>query len=339
MAPERPQLVDQLVAGRIERLVDVLQAFAGDRFDPDQRPLDVRAAHGVEEVRIFGCLHRDLSEEHHVARQLREFSHQLEPLRAQRLECLELVRILAARGHVEVGQRDRIEVVIRQRDEPKPETPEGDDLLDHGVRGALARFLSVRPPDGTERAVLGAAADGLDRRPHVAVGRQQVPPRLQELSGLDAAAFVDALLGAGEAIVDDAPPHPVAVSLHHRMRAAELVRLVRVERGVDPSVDHFCAGGVGGASDFVSSERVTGMDADADDVSGADGGEVERLERLVGQDRIAILGGCGGGQHVEPSRRDYADTEGDVAGVDETDVHMGLDVILNPSQGGRKPPA
>ena len=44
-------------------------------------------------------------------------------------------------------------------------------------------------------------------------------------------------------------------------------------------------------TDFVSAQRVAGMNADADDVAGLHGVEIERLQRLVGDPRIAVAAG------------------------------------------------
>ncbi|HYM25417.1 MAG TPA: hypothetical protein VEU08_19500, partial [Vicinamibacterales bacterium] len=46
-------VVADCIAGQIESLVDVLQAFLRHRFDADERAADMRAAHGVQE---FGIL-------------------------------------------------------------------------------------------------------------------------------------------------------------------------------------------------------------------------------------------------------------------------------------------
>ena len=136
----------------------------------------------VEELRILGRFHRDLREEHHVVGQLREPAHQLEALGANRAQRLELRLVAAPRRHLQIGQRDRIEVVVGERDEPEPAAPQLHDLLDDAVAPALARPLAVGLPHRAERAVLRAAAHGLHRRPHVSIRRHQVPARRQQIS-------------------------------------------------------------------------------------------------------------------------------------------------------------
>jgi hypothetical protein len=45
------------------------------------------------------------------------------------------------------------------------------------------------------------------------------------------------------------------------------------------------------AAYFISAQRIERVDADADDVAGCDGVEVDRIERLVDDARIAVLRG------------------------------------------------
>ena len=123
------------------------------------------------------------------------------------------------------------------------------------------------------------------------------------------------------------------------MRAAQLVRLVGIERGVDAAEHHDRPGLAGGPADLVAPQGVAGMDADADDVPAVDGAEIERFERFVGDDRVAERARRRGGDDEQPARRDDTDTERDVAGIDEADDHMGLDVILNLCQVDVKSPA
>ncbi len=97
---ERAQAFDERVAGEVEALVDVLQAFRRHRFDADQRAADARVAHRIEKRGIFRRFHRDLREEHHVVGQLREARHQLEPLRAERFQLVQARWIEPARAPV-----------------------------------------------------------------------------------------------------------------------------------------------------------------------------------------------------------------------------------------------
>src|SRR6185369_3102702 len=72
-------------------------------------------------------------------------------------------------------------------------------------------------------------------------------------------------------------------------------------------------------AEVIASQRVAGMNADADDVARGDRRDVERLERLVHDLRVAPPLAGGGGQDVQPARRDHRDAEGLRTGVDEMD--------------------
>jgi hypothetical protein len=63
------------------------------------------------------------------------------------------------------------------------------------------------------------------------------------------------------------------------------------------------------------------MNAHTHDVAGLDNAGIERLERLVRQDRGAEAGRRRRRQHVEPPRGDHADAEGDMTGIDEMHRH------------------
>jgi Protein of unknown function (DUF3489) len=151
----------------------------------------------------------------------------------------------------DVCERDRIKIVVRQCDEAKTTAAQLHNFLNDAVGGTLPGTLSIRAPYGTERAVLGASAHRLDRRPHIAVGRQQIPPSLLEVLRFDLSAVVDALQSAGGAVAENTIPDDVAVARHDHMRAAVLKRLFRIERGMDSSEHNPGAPLPCGASRFV----------------------------------------------------------------------------------------
>ena len=134
-----------------------------------------------------------------------ELLHQREPLVANRLEAVVGRLVGAAIGHAQIFERDRIEIVVGERDEAEAAAAQLDELLDHRVGFADARLLAVGAPHRAERAVLRAAAHGLHRRDHVLVARQQIPARLQHRAAFDLAAVVDALRRAGLAVVEHRP--------------------------------------------------------------------------------------------------------------------------------------
>src|SRR5205823_687967 len=277
----------ELVAGQVEAFVDILEPFAGHRLDADERAANLRALHRVEEFRVFGGLHRNLGVEDEIVRQLGEPRHQREALVAQRLELAQPRGIGSAPRLRQIVERDRLDVVVGERDESKSETAQLDDLADDAIDAALARLLSVGPPHGTERAMLRAAAQRLYRRPHVPPLRKQIPSRRHELIASDAAPFVDRPRLSSQALLDDARPDDVAVAAHDRVRLTVSRGFVRKQRGMNAAEDDPGAALAHLASDLVTAERVAGMNADADDVARANRVEIDRIERFVDDDRIA----------------------------------------------------
>jgi hypothetical protein len=169
--------------------------------------------------------------------------------------------------------------------------------------------------------MLRAAADGLDRGPHVLIAGHEVPARGKKLGAADAASVVDFLGSAGEAVNDGLAPRDIAVPFDDGMGVALLEGFFRKEGGVDSTVDDPGSAFAGDASDFVAAEGIAGMDADADDVSGMNGFGDNLLDGFVGKDGIACDGWRGGGEDEQPSRSDDRCSKRIVAGIDEVDAH------------------
>src|SRR5205814_3958975 len=96
-----------------------------------------------------------------IAGQFGEPRHQRETLLAQSLELAQSRGVAAPSGLRQVRKRHRIEIVVGERDEAEPATPQLDDFADDAIGRALPRLLTVGPPHGTERAVPGAASQRL----------------------------------------------------------------------------------------------------------------------------------------------------------------------------------
>jgi hypothetical protein len=94
------------------------------------------------------------------------------------------------------------------------------------------------------------------------------------------------------------------------------VRLVRKQRGVNATVDDQRAAFTGGVADLVATQRVTGVNADTDNVAGLDGRRLEHFERLVDDHRIAEARRCSGSQHIQPPRCNHTDAERDMTRID-----------------------
>ena len=121
---------------------------------------------------------------------------------------------------------------------------------------------------------------------------------------------------AGDAVAHHLRPDDVAVALDDGVRAAMFPRFVRKERRVDAAVDHPCAALARLASHFVSAQRVAGMNADADHVSGLDVLDLEGRQRFVDEVGITPLASRRRGENVEPAGSDHGHAKGHVARID-----------------------
>src|SRR5262245_20449707 len=133
MASERPQPRDELVASQVEAFVYILQTVAGHRLDADQGAKDSRALHGLEELRVFGGLHRDLCIQHEIVWQFGEAAHQDEAFLPKRLQLAKSCGVGSTPRLGKVLERHRIEVIVRKRDEAKSETTQLDNLTDNAI--------------------------------------------------------------------------------------------------------------------------------------------------------------------------------------------------------------
>jgi hypothetical protein len=138
---------------------------------------------------------------------------------------------------------------------------------------------------------------------------------------VDPSAVVARLQGTVRAVGKNRGPHDVAIAFDDGVRAAELVRFVWIEGRVDASKNHGRAAFPRLAAYFIPAKCVERVDADADDVAGRDGVEVDRIERLVDDARIAVLPRRRRGEHVEPARSDDCGTKRDIARVHEMNCH------------------
>ena len=169
--------------------------------------------------------------------------------------------------------------------------------------------------------MLGAAPDGLHRRPHVAARPQQIPSGGEKLLRWNAAGIIDFLWGPLGAIGQHGAPHDVAVAFDHGMGAAELLRLFRIERGVNAAEDHPGAALAAEAAQIIAAAGIAGVDADTDDIPRLQAGGIERLQTLVANDGVAVLRRRGAGQNVQPARCDDTDPKRKLVGVNQMNTH------------------
>ena len=163
--------------------------------------------------------------------------------------------------------------------------------------------------------MLGAAADGLHRAPHVAALGEQIPPRRDELVGVDPARLVDRLQRSVNRIFQDDRPDLVAVALDDGVGAAETLCFFGIERGVNAAVDDHRPLGSHRRADFIAPERVARVDADAHHVPGLHAVEIERLQRFIRDPGVAM--GCRGraSQDKQPTGGNHPDAKGQMARI------------------------
>src|SRR5438105_3768623 len=161
MGAEDTEALNEIIACEIEVLEDGLETLGGDRLHADERTEDMGLSHGFEVFRILGGFHRDLSEKDNV-RELCKLAHELELFFTNLLEGSELLKVILLAGEAKIRETYGIEVVVSERHEADALAAQLDDLTDDRIEGTLAGLLTIGSPDGAERAVLGAAARGLD---------------------------------------------------------------------------------------------------------------------------------------------------------------------------------
>ena len=238
MIAEGAEASHQRFAHVVEALVDVLEAFRRDSFDTDECPLDVGPPHRLQELNVFRGLHGDLCEEHHVRRQLRQPLHQLESLRAQRPKLLQPRDIVLALRHRDVSQGYRVEVVIGERHETEAAASKIENLLDDNIHATLSRRSGHRY---ARQSRTSSASDSRARfgPSPTCSGPSAAVPNAQGRSGRHRPGRPRRPAAACRAT------HRRARAARQRRRplddgmcAAQIERLVGVERGVDAAENH-----------------------------------------------------------------------------------------------------
>src|SRR2546423_13163688 len=118
--------------------------------------------------------------------------------------------------------------------------------------------------------MLGAAPNGLHGSPHVTLARYQIPAGRQELGCFNAAAFIDSQRRSLHTIRQHLCPDDVAVTFYDGVSAAQLMSFVRIESGVNSSENYVRASIPCHFPDFVPTERIRGVDSDADNIARLD---------------------------------------------------------------------
>ncbi len=108
------------------------------------------------------------------------------------------------------------------------------------------------------------------------------------------------------------------------MRVSKFARFFWKERGVDATEDDERASLAGQATNFISSKRASGIDADTDDVPRLHKPRVERFQHLVDQPRHAVERRRRASEDELPTRRHDGDAKCRVAWIDEVYLHGAL---------------
>ena len=152
--------------------------------------------------------------------------------------------------------------------------------------------------------MLRTPADGLHGRPQIPGLRQQIPARRLELRGVNAAAFIHALRGAGNEVVQSLAPGDVAIAFDNGVRSPSVERFVGIKRRMDPAENDVRAPGARQCPDGVAAKRIPGMNTNAYHIAWVHGLRIQGTQRFVANNRTAKgLGRCPR-QHIQPPRRD-----------------------------------
>ena len=148
--PESLKSLNQTLARAIEVLEDGFQTFGSNSFYSHQRAFDARLPHGIQKLRIFRCLHRDLRVENHVGGKFSQARHQIESFLANRAEFIQLLLIVLPFGQSQIGQCNGVKIVVGQSDEAEPLATQLYDFPDDPVRSPLPWTLAIGAPHGAE---------------------------------------------------------------------------------------------------------------------------------------------------------------------------------------------
>ncbi len=190
-------------------------------------------------------------------------------------------------------------------------------FLNHDVHRTLTRALPIRSPYRTEGTVFGAASHGLHRRPHIAILRQQIPPRGLEILRFHAAAFIDLPRRITATIFQRLRPDQIAVALDDGMRVPQLQGFLRIERRVNPAKNYKCASLPRHPADRVTAQRVSCVNSDSNCIAGLDPSRIQAFQSLIADLWIAERRGRRPCQHVQPAGGDYRGPKRGIAWIDQ----------------------
>ena len=129
--------------------------------------------------------------------------------------------------------------------------------------------------------MLGAAAHGLHRGPHVTVARHQVPTRRHKFIRFNSATGIHRFEIALDVVRQGTGPDHIAIALYHGVRSAQFRRFLRIERRVNSAENDSRALCASRVADLISPQSVAGVNTDAHHIPSLDGGHLYRLQGLI----------------------------------------------------------
>ena len=106
-----------------------------------------------------------------------------------------------------------------------------------------------------------------------------------------------------------------------RVRATKFKGLFRIQGCVDASIYDPGSAFTRDAPDLHASQSIAGMDADAHYIARLDAIGLNLCKGFVGDQGVPVLGRGRSGKHIQPSRRDHADSERRITGIDQVYAH------------------
>ena len=112
------------------------------------------------------------------------------------------------------------------------------------------------------------------------------------------------------------------------MGSAQLAGFFGIKSGVNSAKNYVGSALARQVPNFVAAQRIGGVNADADGVSGLNALRIHLAEGFIDKDRVAEALGSGAGENVLPARSDDCSPERHVARVDQMNVHAQCSFVL-----------
>jgi hypothetical protein len=139
----------------------------------------------------------------------------------------------------------------------------------------------------------------------------------EELASFNSSALVDPARLAREAIGYDLAPRNVSIPLHHGVSLAPNQSLFGKQGSVNSTIDNPRSPATRDPSDFISTQGITGMYTDADDIPRHNALGHNLFQGFINENGIASDKRRSRSKYKQPSWRDDGGAEGIIAGIYE----------------------